>query len=85
MGVVQENEIGEHFDGSVGDMAGQERILEGAILESEQYAPFFGRFGFDIGYAGHASFELLNDPVEDIVVPLVQKLRHQSEVLALLG
>ena len=83
--IVQERQVGEHLDGPVGDVAREERVFEGAVLELEQDAAFLRLFGLHMGYPRDTRFQSFHDLRKYARMFFVKILDDEREVLSFPG
>lgn len=81
-GVEEENEVGKHFESAVGDVAIDEGIFEGFVLEFEDESAVFGVGSFYVGNTRNSCFHAPKHLLEDIRVFLVKVLGHDREVVS---
>ena len=80
--VVKQEQVGEHFDGPVGNVSAYEGPFKGSVLEAQDQPSVpggCGLHGLDTGYPSpHGLAHLL----EDLRVALGEVLDHQGGVVA---
>src|SRR6218665_3480176 len=81
LGVVEQHQIGKHLDGAVRDMAGDERVLEAAVLEAQHEPAVFRLFGFHHRDARHPALHGMQHAVEAVAMMLEQVVGHQRQVV----
>src|SRR5208337_5615641 len=80
--VVEQNEVGEHLDRSVRDVARDEGIPETAILKAQDQPPVHGWLRLDTAYTRHSLAHDMKYAVEAIAMVLVEVLCDLSDVVA---
>ena len=82
MRVIQQNQIGKHFNGAIGNIAVNKRIFETLVAETEQQAAIRRLNGFHIANTRNTVLHGGNNALKDFRLIFINMLRYQLQIFA---
>ncbi len=79
--IVEEHEIREHLDGAVGNVPGDEWILETAVLKAQDKPTVLGGFCLDVTDAGDALLHRFQHAIEAVPMVFIEELSNLGYVV----
>jgi len=83
--IVEQQQVGEHLDRAIRDVARDERVLEAAVLEAQHQTAVLGGLGLHAVHPRDALAHGLKHPLEAVRVMLVEILGHLRDVVSLVS
>lgn len=82
MRVIQQNQIGKHFNGAIGNIAINKRIFETLVTETQQQTTVRRLNSFYIANTRNTVLHGGNNALKDFRLTFINVLRYQLQVFA---